>query len=113
MYNRMNQEQNRNSRGANIFGNDDLNFNSDPRKESFLSFLKWFFCPRFKILSLTFFLFISNIVMFIILLTRGIKTSAIPNLSFLAIDESQFEGMGSLVFLFLNYFNFFLIKKLL
>jgi hypothetical protein len=93
----MNQEQNRNSRGANIFGNDDLNFNLDPRKESFFSFLKWFFCPRFKALSITFMLFIANVVMFGVLLSRGIKKSSIPNISFLAIEDAQFQGMGSLV----------------
>jgi len=107
----MNQPQNRNSRGANIFGNDDLNFNSDPRKESFFSFLKWFFCPRFKAFSLTFLLFIVNVAMFGVLLSRGIKKSAIPNLSFLAIDETQFEGMGSLVIF--KLFNFYYLKVFL
>lgn len=106
MYNRMNQDQNRNNRGANIFGNDDLNFNSDARKESFFSFLKWFFCPRFKALSVTFLLFLTNVIMFGVLLTRGIKKSAIPNLSFLAIDDKQFQDMGSLVI-----FKFWFLKK--
>lgn len=93
----MNQDQNRNNRGANIFGNDDLNFNSDPRKESFFSFLKWFFCPRFKALSITFGLFIINVIMFVVLLSRGMKKSEINNLSFLAVEDSKFEGLGSLV----------------
>jgi len=101
----MNQNPNRNNRRANIFGDDDLNFNSDPRKETFFSFLKWFFCPRFKVLSITFLLFLANVIIFGVLISKGIKKSIIGNLSFLAIDDSQFDAMGSLVNLFMKLEN--------
>ena len=83
-----------------LFNNGNLNYNEDPRKETFFNFLKWFLCPTFRFISLTFILTIANILYFIFSLTKGVKVSLPTNsstLSLLAVDENNFKTLGSLV----------------
>lgn len=97
MYNRINQDQNRNNRRINFYSENDFNMQNDPRKENFCNFIKGSFCPQFKFLSITYLIFMINLIIFIIMLTQGIETSKSKNLSFLAIKDSTLKQYGSLV----------------
>lgn len=97
----MSGNQNRNRNAANFYFANDFNMNTDPRKENFCSFLKWFFCPKFSINSMTFAILMINILIFTLLLMQGIKTSKITRLSFLAVEDGVLKKSGSLVLNFL------------
>lgn len=106
MYNNFNNQNNNNNNNSNssnrermmdFFRNDGLGLNNDPRKENFCNFIKSFFCPRLKFLSVTIFLLFINFIVFIIELSQGIETSTITIPSFLAVKSTTFKGMGSLV----------------
>jgi hypothetical protein len=92
-----NINRNNNDRRSNYFSNDDFGSNLDSRKESFCDFIRFFFCPRFKIFSITSFLLFANAIMFIVLITQGVEPSKLSNLSFLAVDKKVFPKFGALV----------------
>lgn len=111
----MNNQNNNNNpsdrdRAVTLYVADDLGLMSDPRKESFCGFLKSFFCPKLKFMSITTLILFVNVVLYIVEVAQGIEISTLKNPSFLAAKSHIFKPMGSLVnFFFLFSFIYLLI----